>query len=111
MAWEHALVKDSADEDAGIFNAIDDDVFFMLHAPIAGPNRVACPAHLRRLCDACEAGEYAVKIAGGLLLAPDVHCVVGDLNQVEAGEFGEAVFRQPTAPLPEPVCGFAREFR
>lgn len=111
MAWHHALVEDSADEDAGSFGAIDDHVLLMLHATITGPNLVACSAHLRRLSDAGEAGEEVVKVGRSLFLTLGVHCVVGNLYKAEPGQVGEPVVRQPTVPSPMPVFGFARGFR
>ena len=79
-------MQNAADKNSITFDSIDYDVFFVLNAPVTWPYLIAAAAYLRILNEAPEASFQPVKVSVGLLLAPSVLGVIGNLDQVETGE-------------------------
>jgi hypothetical protein len=98
LARKHPLVQDSAHENAVIIDSVDHDVLLMFCTPVTRPNLVARSAQLWRLSDSNEAIYKPIEIAVGLFEAPNIHGVVGDLNQVKPSQIGKPIFRQLFVP-------------
>lgn len=71
-----ALMKNSADENAISVRFIEDDVLAQLKTPDARENRIAGPAHTRRISQQLEAPCQFLNVVFGLLFAPGVDCVI-----------------------------------
>lgn len=79
-------MQDAADEDGGVFNSLKDHVFFVLDAPVSLSNSFTASAHFRRPRELMEDCFKAVEIAAVLVGTPGVDGVVGDFDEVEAGQ-------------------------
>jgi len=82
-------VQDSADKDAFVVHSIKDDVLLVFDAAVSRPNSIAAAADLRSFGKPIEARFQAVEIALGLLLAPGVHGVIGNVYQIEPSQLRE----------------------
>lgn len=80
-------MQNAADEDAVLLDPVKEHVLVMLYPAVSVPNRVTGPAHLRGLRELMKGCAEAVEIAIGLIRAPGVDGVVGDLDEVEPGQF------------------------
>jgi hypothetical protein len=103
---KHPPVQDSANEDAIAVSPIEDDVLLVLDAAVSWPNPIAGAADSRSFDNSIEASFQAIEIPLGLLRAPGVHGVIGNINQVEPSELRELVrgqsshlARHQSAPL------------
>ncbi len=106
-------MQNAADEDGVGIHSINNHVLPMFDAPEAWPNLVTGTAHLKVFDEPPEASLQTIDVAVGLLIAPGVLCVIGDLDQIQAGQPRWPKVR-PTVPglatpslLSEPACGFA----
>jgi hypothetical protein len=85
-AGEHALMKNSADEDSTLAGLIEDYVLTLLDAAKARVNGVACSSKIRHLRDAIEANHESVQIKISLIFAPHVSGIVGYFGEIEFGQ-------------------------
>jgi len=84
-------MQDSADKDAVIVRSKKDDVPPVFNPAVALPNPIAGAANLRGLNQPTKAGLHAVEIAISLLLAPGVHGVIGDSDQIDSSQFRKLI--------------------
>jgi hypothetical protein len=89
---QHALMKNSADEDATISGPIKDDVLPLLDAPKPRMDRTAWTTQLRHLRNTNETFNETVEINLGLPAAPHVGRVIDDICEIK--------FRQHRKPIP-----------
>jgi hypothetical protein len=90
-AGKHSLVQNSADEDAVVVSPVKDDVLLVLDAAVSWPNPIAGAADSRNFDKPIEASFQAIEIALGLLRAPGVHSVIGDIHQIEPSQIRKSV--------------------
>lgn len=83
---KHSLVQDPAYKDTVVVHPIKDDVLLVLDAAVSWPNSIAGTSDSRSFDKPFEASFQAVEIALGLLRAPGVHSVIGDIHQIEPSQ-------------------------
>lgn len=91
-------MQDAADKDVSILYSVNYDVLLMIHLSVTSPNLVARSAYPGRSSNLSKAIIESIKITVCLIEAPNIHGVVGDLDQVKASQLGEPIFRQLFAP-------------
>src|SRR5487761_1028307 len=89
---QHTLMKDSADEDTTIPRLIKDNVLSLLYATKTRMDGTARAPYLRHLRNANKTIDETVEEHLGLLAAPHVCRVVGDIREIK--------FRQHRQPVP-----------
>lgn len=82
--WQHAFMQDAADEHS--IGTVDDYMLPLLDSPVSIANLIASASHLRSFSQPLEAIVETCQVTLRLAQTPPVHCVIGDLDQVEPGQ-------------------------
>ncbi len=87
FARQHALVKDTGNQNASRVHSIKDDVLAELQSAQARPYVVACPAYCRIIGEHPATFVKIANVALGLTLAPSPKCIRAYASDVRAGAF------------------------